>query len=350
MGNLFRPRVTHQTTQVNKANPYDDKWIKDRFGTAEQQYAKGQSQIDELTKFMNERKAALAKPQTVSIGGQNVRQDQLGDYLQNQINTKASDLNRQLVEYQTGVDQSITQLGQQGSQARDQLMSTYDARLADIQSAAGARDTRLQNIMSAAGARDQELASLQQAASQRDATLADITSAAGANEQAIRAQQEALATQGERARATEEANRLALQAATQRNQASIEAASQRYESGLAANQAAIQAAADRAAAGRTANQAALQAATTQYQAGQQANQAAIQRAQQQAAAGQQANQAAIRAQQEQMAQQTEAARAAQERNQMTAGVKADLKPVNRYRFGTAGSFNRAGLRISSLNI
>ena len=332
MGNLFRPRVTHQTTQVNKANPYDDKWIRDRFTGAEQQYAQGQSQIDELTKFMNERKAALAKPQTVSIGGQNVRQDQLGNYLQNQINTKASDLNRQLVEYQTGVDQSINQLGQQGSQARDQLMSTYDARLADIQSAAGARDTRLQNIMSAAGARDQELASLQRAASQRDATLADITSAAGANEQAIRAQQEALATQGERARAGEEANRLALQAATDRNQAAIQAASQRYESGLSANQAA------------------LQAATTQYQAGQQANQAAIQRAQQQAAAGQQANQAAIRAQQEQMAQQTEAARAAQERNQMTAGVKADLKPVNRYRFGTAGSFNRAGLRISSLNI
>jgi DNA repair exonuclease SbcCD ATPase subunit len=296
MGNLFRPRVTHQTTQVNKQNPYDDSWIKDRFGTAEQQYAKGQSQIDELTKFMNERKAALAKPQTVSIGGQNVRQDQLGDYLQNQINTRASDLNRQLVEYQTGVDQSINRLGQQGSQARNQLMSTYDARLADIQSAAGARDTRLQNIMSAAGARDQELASLQRAASQRDATLADITSAAGANEQAIRAQQEALATQGERARASEEANRLALQAATDRNQASIEAA------------------------------------TTQYKA------------------GQQANQAAIRAQQEQMAQQTQAARAAQEQNKMTVGVKADLKPVNKYRFGTAGSFNRAGLRISSLNI
>ena len=296
MGNLFRPRVTHQTTQVNKQNPYDDSWIKDRFGTAEQQYAKGQSQIDELTKFMNERKAALAKPQTVSIGGQNVRQDQLGDYLQNQINTRASDLNRQLVEYQTGVNQSINRLGQQGSQAREQLMSTYDARLADIQSAAGARDTRLQNIMSAAGARDQELASLQRAASQRDATLADITSAAGANEQAIRAQQEALATQGERARASEEANRLALQAATDRNQASIEAA------------------------------------TTQYKA------------------GQQANQAAIRAQQEQLAQQTQAARAAQEQNKMTVGVKADLKPVNKYRFGTAGSFNRAGLRISSLNI
>jgi chromosome segregation ATPase len=324
MGNLFRPRVTHQTTQVNKQNPYDDSWIKDRFGTAEQQYAKGQSQIDELTKFMNERKAALAKPQTVSIGGQNVRQDQLGDYLQNQINTRASDLNRQLVEYQTGVDQSINRLGQQGSQARNQLMSTYDARLADIQSAAGARDTRLQNIMSAAGARDQQLAGLQTAASerdaallglqteagqldrrladittaagQRDAKLADITSAAGANQAAIRSQQEALSAQGERARANEEANRLAIQAATDRNQASIEAA------------------------------------TTQYKA------------------GQQANQAAIRAQQEQMAQQTQAARAAQEQNKMTAGVKADLKPVNKYRFGTAGSFNRAGLRISSLNI
>jgi len=255
--NIFRPKVTHQTTQVNKTNPYDDKWIRDKFTGAEQQYAQGQSQIDELTKFMNERKAALARPQTVSIGGQNVRQDQLGNYLQNQINTKASDLNRQLVEYQTGIDQSIGRLGQQQSAARDSLKSTYDARLADISAAAGLRDQR----------------------------LADITAAAGANEQALRAQSEALVQQSERARA-----------------------------------------------GQAANQAAIQAATSQYQA------------------GQQANQAAIRAQQEQMAQQTQAARAAQEQNQMTAGVKADLKPVNKYRFGTAGSFNRAGLRISTLNI
>ena len=211
-------------------------------------FGQGQSQLDELTAFMNERKAALAAPKYYDLGGgQSIRQDQFGEYIQNQLNTKTGDLNRKLTEYQTGVDQSIGQLGQQSQRARDQLMSTYDARLADISTAAGNRD--------------QQLASLQQAGGQRDARLAQITSAAGANEQALRAQSEALALQGERARAGQEANRQALQAATQRNQA------------------------------------ALQQATSQYEA------------------GQQANQAAIMAQQEAMAQQTQSARAAQEQNQ-----------------------------------
>ena len=264
--------VNNSTTQ----NPYQDDWIHDRFG-------QGQSQLDELTAFMNERKAALAAPKYYDIGGgQSIRQDQFGEYITNQLNTKTGDLNRQLTEYQTGVDRSIGQLGQQSQRARDQLMSTYDARLADISTAAGNRD--------------QQLASLQQAGGQRDARLAQITSAAGANEQALRAQSEALAMQGERARAGQEANRQALQAATQRNQA------------------------------------ALQQATSQYQA------------------GQQANQAAIRAQSEAMAQQTQAAQAAQEQNQITQGVKANIKPKNLFRYGTGGSFNRAGLRISSLNI
>lgn len=271
--------VNNSTTQ----NPYQDDWIHDRFG-------QGQSQLDELTAFMNERKAALAAPKYYDIGGgQSIRQDQFGEYIQNQLNTKTGDLNRRLTEYQTGVDQSIGQLGQQGQRARDQLMSTYDARLADISTAAGTRD--------------QQLAALQQAGGQRDARLADITSAAGANEAALRAQSEALAMQGERARAGQEANRQALQAATQRNQE------------------------------------ALQQATSQYQAGQAQNQAAIQQ-----------QQASLMAQQEAMAQQTQASRAAQEQNQITQGVKANIKPKNLFRYGTGGSFNRAGLRISSLNI
>ena len=289
--------VNNTTTQ----NPYQDDWIHDRFG-------QGQSQLDELTAFMNERKAALAAPKYYDIGGgQSIRQDQFGEYIQNQLNTKTGDLNRRLTEYQTGVDQSIGQLGQQGQRARDQLMSTYDARLADISAAAGNRnqlmDARLADISTAAGNRDQQLAALQQAGGQRDARLAEITSAAGANEAALRAQSEALALQGERARAGQEANRQALQAATQRNQE------------------------------------ALQQATSQYQAGQAQNQAAIQQ-----------QQASLMAQQEAMAQQTEASRAAQEQNQITQGVKANIKPKNLYRYGTGGSFNRAGLRISSLNI
>jgi len=215
-------KVVNNTTHV--ANPYDDAWIRDSFSKAEDQYTQGQSQIDALTQFMNERKASLAQPQMLSINGQNIRQDQFGEYITNQIGKQTGDFNKQLAEYQTGVNKSIGQLGQQ----RDLLKSTYDARLADVAAAAGLRD--------------QQLSSLQQAGGQRDARLADITSAAGANQSAIKAQQEALATQGERARA------------------------------------------------------------------------------------------------------------AQEQNAMVAGVKATIKPKNRYRYGTAGSFNRAGLRINSLNV
>jgi len=261
------PRGSSTSTTVNNTsqNPYEDQWIRDRFST-------GQSQIDELTQFMNERKAALATPQYYDVGGgRSVRQDQFGEFITNQIGKQTGDFNRQLAEYQTGVDRSINRLGQQQSAARDSLKSTYDARLADITSAAGMRDQRLADITSAAG--------------MRDARLADITSAAGANERALRAQSEALAKQGERARA-----------------------------------------------GQAANQALIQSATSQYQA------------------GQQANEAAIRAQQEQMAQQTQASRAAQEQNQTVAGVKSKIKPKNQFRYGTGGSFNRSGLRISSLNI
>ena len=247
------PKGSTSSTTVNNTaqNPYEDQWIRDRFSS-------GQSQMDELTRFMNERKAALAAPTYYDVGGgRSVRQDQFGEFITNQIGQQTGDFNRQLAEYQTGVDRSIGRLGQQQSAARDSLKSTYDARLADITSAAGERDAR----------------------------LADITSAAGANQQALRAQSEALAKQGERARA-----------------------------------------------GQAANQAAIQQATSQYQA------------------GQEANEAAIRAQQEQMAQQTQASRAAQEQNQTVAGVKSKIKPKNPFRYGTGGSFNRSGLRISSLNI
>ena len=225
VGSILGGGKASSSTTVNNStqqNPYQDDWIHDRFG-------QGQSQLDELTRFMNERKAALATPKYYDIGGgQSIRQDQFGEYIQNQLNTKTGDLNRQLTEYQTGVDRSLGQIGQQGQRARDQLMSTYDAR------------------------------------------LADITSAAGANQRAIKAQSESIAQQGERARA---------------------------------NQAAIQ----------------------QQQAG-------------------------LMAQQEAMGQQQQLAQAAQEQNQTTQGVKANIKPRNLYRYGTGGSFNRAGLRISSLNI
>ena len=197
VGGLLGGGRGSSSTTVNNStpqNPYQDAWIHDRFGT-------GQAQIDELTQFMNERRAALASPQYYDIGGgQSIRQDQFGEYVTNQIDKQTGDFNRQLAEYRTGVDRSIGQLGRQGAAARNQLKSTYDAR------------------------------------------LADITSAAGANESAIKSQQEALAMQGERARA------------------------------------------------------------------------------------------------------------AQEQNSMVAGVKSNIKPKNKFRYGAGGSFNRSGMRIQGLNV
>ena len=197
VGGLLGGGRGSSSTTVNNStpqNPYQDAWIHDRFGT-------GQAQIDELTQFMNERRAALASPQYYDIGGgQSIRQDQFGEYVTNQIDKQTGDFNRQLAEYRTGVDRSIGQLGRQGAAARNQLKSTYDAR------------------------------------------LADITSAAGANESAIKSQQEALAMQGERARA------------------------------------------------------------------------------------------------------------AQEQNSMVAGVKSNIKPKNKFRYGAGGSFNRSGMRIQGVNV
>jgi len=136
-------------------NPYDDSWIHDKFATGQQRY-------NELEAFMNERRAALAQPQYYSVGdGMSVRQDQFGDYLSGQLE-----------DQQRRFDQRLADMQRQGQQARTRMGSAYDARLADITSAAGVQGQR----------------------------LADISAAGAANQAAIQAQQEAMARQAERAR------------------------------------------------------------------------------------------------------------------------------------------------------
>ena len=150
-GSKPAPAPVIQETQ----NPYDDAWIHDKFAT-------GQSRYDELSNFMNQRKAALAQPKYYDVGGgMSVAQDNFGEYFAGRLADQEKQFNQRLADMQAA------------SQAqRQQMGSAYDARLADITSAAGLQGQR----------------------------LADLSAAGQANQAAIQAQQEAMARQAERAR------------------------------------------------------------------------------------------------------------------------------------------------------
>ena len=112
---------------VKEPDPYDDAWIHDRFAT-------GQKRYDELSAFMNERRAALQNPTYYDVGGgMSVKQDQFGNYVRGQLD-----------EQQKMFDKRLSDLQAQGQQARQQQGSVYDARLADITAAAGANQAALQ--------------------------------------------------------------------------------------------------------------------------------------------------------------------------------------------------------------
>ena len=118
-------KTTHQTTV--KENPYDDAWIYDRFDTGNRKY-------QELERFMNERKTALATPKYYDIGGgMSVQQDNLGQYFAGQLQSQADAFNQRLDE-----------MAAASQQARQQQGSVYDNRLADISAAAGANQAALQ--------------------------------------------------------------------------------------------------------------------------------------------------------------------------------------------------------------
>ena len=136
-GSKPAPAPVIQETQ----NPYDDAWIHDKFAT-------GQGRYDELSAFMNERKAALAQPKYYDVGGgMSVAQDNFGEYFSGRLADQEKAFNQRLADM-TAASQA----------QRQQMGSVYDNR------------------------------------------LADITAASGANQAAIQAQQEAMARQAERAR------------------------------------------------------------------------------------------------------------------------------------------------------
>ena len=112
---------------VKEPDPYDDAWIHDRFAT-------GQKRYDELSAFMNERRAALQNPTYYDVGGgMSVKQDQFGNYVRGQLD-----------EQQKMFDQRLSDLQSQSQKARQQQGSVYDARLADITAASGANQAALQ--------------------------------------------------------------------------------------------------------------------------------------------------------------------------------------------------------------
>ena len=169
-----------------RQNPYDDSWIHDKFAT-------GQGRYDEVSNWMDERKAALAQPKYYDVGGgMPVAQDNFGEYFSGRLADQERQFNKRLADLQA-----------QSQAQRQQMGTAYDARLADISAAAGVRDQRLKDITTAAGVQGQRLSDLTSAGQANQARLADLTSAGQANQAAIQAQQEAMARAGERARIQE---------------------------------------------------------------------------------------------------------------------------------------------------
>ena len=112
----------------NRENPYDDSWIHGRF-------AEGQQKYNELERFMNERRAALAQPQYYDVGGgMSVRQDQLGSYFSGQLENQAEQF-----------DERLANMRNQSQAARQQMGSVYDARLGDITQQAGMNQALIQS-------------------------------------------------------------------------------------------------------------------------------------------------------------------------------------------------------------
>ena len=83
---------------------------------------------------MNERRSALQQPRYYDVGGgMSVKQDQFGQYVSGQLEDQQRMFDQRLADMQT-----------QSQQARGQMGSAYDARLADITAAAGANQAALQ--------------------------------------------------------------------------------------------------------------------------------------------------------------------------------------------------------------
>ena len=112
---------------IEKANPYDDSWIHDRF-------AQGQTSFDEFSDWMNQRKTALAAGQMYDVGnGMQVKQQDFGKYVTDQLSAAKA-----------GYDKQFAQMQAANKKARDNQTDIYNARLGDITAATGANRRSLQ--------------------------------------------------------------------------------------------------------------------------------------------------------------------------------------------------------------
>jgi len=120
-------RAPSSPTVIEKANPYNDAWIHDRF-------AQGQTSFDEFSDWMNQRKTALAAGQMYDVGGgMQVKQQDFGKYVTDQLSAAKA-----------GYDQQFSEMQAANKTARDQQKNIYDARLGDITAATGANRQSLQ--------------------------------------------------------------------------------------------------------------------------------------------------------------------------------------------------------------
>jgi len=124
-------RVAPAPQIIKQSNPYNDAWIHDRF-------AQGQSNYNELADFMNQRKAALAKPMMYNVGGgMQVAQKDFGQYVQGQLNKQQQAFSQQLAQLQanTGANRQSLQaqgeaLARQGE--RDRVAAAYGSGVAGV--------------------------------------------------------------------------------------------------------------------------------------------------------------------------------------------------------------------------
>jgi len=184
-GKMVAPKEPNKTQTTG----YQDQWIRDEF-------AQGQSQIDELTKFMNERRAALAQPKFVSVGGgEQIEQSKLGEYVTDQLSRQREDLSSNIRSIQDE---------QAAAQARASIRDTSLANLGAITSAnrAGLSSfgTNLANLTTQQATHGTNLANLASLQSSQGTSLADLTAMSNSNRAAMIAQGEAAAQRSQRER------------------------------------------------------------------------------------------------------------------------------------------------------
>ena len=196
MSGIFGKKGPVITNITKTADPYDDTWIHNKF-------AAGKSQVDELTQFMAERKAALAKPKLVSLGGgEQIEQSKLGEYVTDQLGGLRGVVSRQGEDLSANI--RSVQDEQAAAQARASIRDTSLANLGAITSANRAglssQGTNLANLTTQQTSQGTNLANLASLQSSQGTSLADLTAITNSNRAAMVAQGEAAAQRSQRER------------------------------------------------------------------------------------------------------------------------------------------------------